>query len=120
MTAPYVFDADQAEAMAGVGADIVVVHVGLTVKGSIGAATARSMGESIEMIQRLSDAARGVNDDIIVLFHGGPIAEPDDVAYVLRETTGTHGFFGASSVERLPTEAAIIETVKQFKETAHG
>ena len=120
LTAPYVFDARQAEAMADVGADIVVVHVGLTVKGSIGASTARSMGESIEMIQRLSDASRGVNEDIIVLFHGGPIAEPDDVAYVLGKTTGTHGFFGASSVERLPTEAAIIETVKQFKETAHG
>ena len=120
LTAPYVFDTEQAEAMAGVGADIVVVHVGLTLKGAIGAKTARSMDESIEMVQRLSDAARGIKDDIIVLFHGGPIAEPDDVAYVLAKTTGTHGFFGASSIERLPTEAAITETVRRFKDTAHG
>jgi len=115
LTAPYVFDTEQAEAMAGVGADVVVIHVGLTQKGSIGAKTALTMDESINMVQRLSDAARGVNPDIIVLFHGGPIAEPSDVEYVLRHTTGTNGFFGASSVERLPTEIAITEQVRLFK-----
>ncbi len=120
LTAPYIFDEEQAEAMAGVGADMVVVHVGLTQKGSIGAQTALTMDESIDMVQRLSDAARGVNGDIIVLFHGGPIAEPDDVRYVLSKTHGTHGFFGASSVERLPTEIAITDAMKKFKDTAHG
>ncbi len=120
LTAPYVFDETQAEAMADAGADVVVVHVGLTQKGTIGAQTARTMDESIDMVQRLSDAARGVKDDVIVLFHGGPIAEPDDVTYVLNRTTGTHGFFGASSVERLPTEIAITETVKRFKDAGHG
>lgn len=120
LTTPYVFDEDQAEAMAGVGADAVVVHVGLTQKGSIGAKTALSMGESIDKIQRISDAARGVKEDVIVLFHGGPIADPDDVAYVLAQTTGTHGFFGASSVERLPTEKAIPEAVKRFKDAGRG
>ncbi len=120
LTAPYVFDEEQAQAMAGVGADIVVVHVGLTQKGSIGAKSALTMDESIAMVQRLSDAARGVNGDIIVLFHGGPIAEPDDVRFVLSRTNGTHGFFGASSVERLPTEVAITDAMRKFKETAHG
>ena len=120
LTAPYVFDAPQSESMAGVGADVVVIHVGLTVSGSIGAATARSMDESIEMIQRLGDAARSVKDDVLVLFHGGPIAVPEDVAHVLEHTTGTHGFFGASSVERLPVEAAITERMKQFKSTRRG
>ncbi len=120
LTAPYIFDTEQAGAMAGVGADIVVVHVGLTQKGSIGAKTALTMDESIGMVQRLTDAARGVNDDIIVLFHGGPIAEPEDVAYVLGRTKGTHGFFGASSVERLPTEIAITDAMKRFKSTAQG
>ena len=120
LTAPYIFDTHQAEAMAGVGADIVVVHVGLTQRGSIGAQTALTMDASVAMVQRLSDAARGVKSDIIVLFHGGPIAEPDDVEHVLRNTTGTHGFFGASSVERLPTEIAITETMRRFKGIAYG
>ena len=120
LTAPYIFDTDQAEAMTNAGADIVVVHVGLTQKGSIGAQTALTMDESIAMVQRLSDAARGVNDDIIVLFHGGPIAEPADVEHVLANTNGTHGFFGASSVERLPTEIAITDAMKAFKNTARG
>ena len=120
LTAPYIFDTHQAEAMADAGAGVVVVHVGLTQKGSIGAKTAMSMDESIAMIQRLGDAARGVNDDVIVLFHGGPVAEPADVAYVLGKTKGTHGFFGASSVERLPTETAIKDVVRKFKNTARG
>jgi predicted TIM-barrel enzyme len=120
LTAPYVFDALQAEAMAGVGADVIVIHVGLTVSGSIGAATARSMKESIDLIQRLGDAARSVKDDVLVLFHGGPIADPEDVAHVLQHTTGTHGFFGASSVERLPVEVAITERIRQLKDMIRG
>ena len=120
LTAPYVFDEEQAEAMAGVGADVIVIHVGLTRKGSIGAKTALSMDDSIDMVQRLTDAAHGVKDDAIVLFHGGPIAEPEDVAHVLSKTTGTHGFFGASSVERLPTEKAIPEAVRRFKDAGRG
>jgi predicted TIM-barrel enzyme len=115
LTAPYVFDVEQAEAMAGAGADLVVVHVGLTMKGSIGAQSARSMVESIELIQQLGDAARGVKDDVLVLFHGGPIAEVEDAQYVFDNTTGTHGFFGASSVERLPTEVVMTETMERFK-----
>ena len=120
LTAPYVFDVSQAEAMAGAGADVIVIHVGLTVAGSIGAATALGMDESIAMIQRLGDAARSVKADILVLFHGGPIAEPEDVAHVLKHTTGTHGFFGASSIERLPVEAAITDMTAQFKSTTRG
>ena len=120
LTAPYVFDVAQAEAMAGVGADVVVIHVGLTVSGSIGATTARSMDDSVDIIQRLGDAARSVKDDVLVLFHGGPIADPEDVAHVLDHTTGTHGFFGASSIERLPLESAITNRVRQFKSTTPG
>ena len=120
LTAPYIFDVEQAEAMAGVGADVVVIHVGLTVSGSIGAETARSMGEAVEMVQRLGDAARAVKDDVIVLFHGGPIANPDDVQYVLENTKGTQGFFGASSVERLPVETAMTERMRQFKATSRA
>lgn len=120
LTAPYIFDTDQAEAMTAAGADVVVVHVGLTQMGSIGAQTALTMDDSIGLIQRLRDAAAGVNGDIIVLFHGGPIAEPEDVEYVLKKTKGTHGFFGASSVERLPTEIAITDAMKRFKSTAQG
>ena len=115
LTAPYIFDVDQAEEMSGVGADVVVVHAGLTISGTIGAETARTMDESIEMVQRLGDAARGVKGDVIVLFHGGPIANPEDVQYVLDNTTGTHGFFGASSMERLPVEIAMTERMTQFK-----
>ncbi len=114
-TAPYIFDTDQAEAMAAAGADVVVVHVGLTQKGTIGAKTALTMEDSIVRVQRLSDAARSANGDIIVLFHGGPIVDPEDVRHVLRSTRGTHGFFGASSVERVPTETAITEAVRDFK-----
>lgn len=120
LTAPYVFDEQQAEAMAGAGADLVVVHVGLTTSGLIGAQTARSMMESIQLVQRVGDAARGVKEDVLVLFHGGPIAEPDDAQYVLDNTTGTHGFFGASSMERLPTEIAMTETMKRFKSLVRG
>lgn len=117
LTAPYVFDVASAEAMADTGADVVVVHVGLTTKGSIGARTALSMDEAVATIQLLADAIHGVRKDAIVLFHGGPIAEPDDVRHVLENTEGTQGFLGASSIERLPTEAAIRHVVERLKNT---
>ena len=115
LTAPYVFDPDQARAMTEAGADIIVPHVGLTTKGMIGAKTALTLDEAVERVQAMCDAAKSVNPDVIVLCHGGPIAEPEDVAYVLERTRGVVGFFGASSIERLPTERAIIETMQRFK-----
>jgi predicted TIM-barrel enzyme len=115
LTAPYVFDPDQARAMTEAGADIIVPHVGLTTKGMIGAKTALTLDEAAERVQAMCDAAKSVNPDVIVLCHGGPIAEPEDVAYVLERTRGVVGFFGASSIERLPTERAIIETMQRFK-----
>ena len=116
LTAPYVFDTDQARAMADAGADILVPHMGLTTKGSIGASTALTLEDSAARVQQLCDAAREVNPDIICLCHGGPIAEPADAAYVLEHTQGVVGFFGASSIERLPTERAIQSQVEEFKQ----
>jgi predicted TIM-barrel enzyme len=115
LTAPYVFDPEQARAMAEAGADILVPHLGLTTKGMIGAQTAVSLDEAVARVQAMCDAAKAVNPDIIVLCHGGPIAEPEDVAYVLARTRGVVGFFGASSVERLPTEKAMVENMQRFK-----
>lgn len=115
VTAPYVFDPDQAAAMAAAGADILVPHVGLTTSGTIGAATALTLDESVVAIQAMHDAARRVNPDILVLCHGGPIAEPEDARYVLQHTEGVVGFFGASSMERLPTERAIKAQTAEFK-----
>jgi predicted TIM-barrel enzyme len=115
LTCPYVFDADQAEAMTAAGADVIVAHMGLTTKGAIGARTALSLDESIDRIQAIRDAASVVRDDVIVLCHGGPIAEPEDVGYVLARTSGIAGFFGASSMERLPTEVAMTENMRRFK-----
>ena len=112
---PYVFDADQARAMAGAGADVVVAHMGLTTKGQIGATTALTLEAAAVRVQEIRDAAVSVKPDIIVLCHGGPIAEPDDAQYVLDHTTGVAGFFGASSMERLPTEVAITENMRRFK-----
>jgi predicted TIM-barrel enzyme len=120
LTAPYVFDPDQARAMAEAGADIIVPHVGLTTKGMIGARTALTLDEAVERVQAMCDAAQSVNPDVIVLCHGGPIAEPEDVAYVLERTRGVVGFFGASSVERLPTERAMVETMQRFKALRPG
>jgi predicted TIM-barrel enzyme len=114
-TAPYVFNEEDARKMAEAGADILVAHVGLTTKGSIGASTALTLDESVDLVQRIHDAGKEVNPNVIVLCHGGPISEPEDAAYVLSRTTGVAGFFGASSVERLPTEIAITEQVKKFK-----
>ncbi len=115
LTAPYVFDVGSTVAMTEAGADILVPHMGLTTAGTIGAQTAISLEESAARIQAMHDAAVAVNPDVIVLCHGGPIAEPEDVAYVLRHTSGVVGFFGASSVERLPTERAIKQQVLDFK-----
>ena len=111
---PYVFDADQARAMATAGADVVVAHMGLTTKGQIGATTALTIEAAAARVQEIRDAAVSVKPDIIVLCHGGPIAEPDDAQYVLDHTTGVAGFFGASSMERLPTEVAITENMRLF------
>ena len=116
LTTPYVFSPDQAAEMAEVGADVLVAHMGLTTKGSIGAQTAKSPDEAVGEIQAIHDAAKAVRNDILVICHGGPISEPDDVRYVLEQTRGICGFFGASSVERLPTERAITSQVKAFKE----
>jgi predicted TIM-barrel enzyme len=114
-TCPYVFDPEQAAAMAAAGADVLVPHMGLTTSGTVGAHTALTLEESAERVQAMRDAAVAVNPDVLVLCHGGPIAEPDDAAYILGHTTGVVGFFGASSMERLPTELAITEQVRTFK-----
>jgi predicted TIM-barrel enzyme len=118
LTCPYVFDADQARRMAEAGADVLVPHMGLTTKGAIGAQTAKTLDESVELIQEMHDAAKAVNPDVLVLCHGGPIAEPEDAAYVLERTDGVVGFFGASSMERLPTEVAMTENMRRFKALA--
>lgn len=118
LTAPYVFDPDQARAMAEAGADVVVAHMGLTTSGTIGATTAPSLETAAERIQAIRDAAVASSPDVIVLCHGGPIAEPEDARYVLEHTTGVAGFFGASSMERLPTEVAITQTMQRFKQIA--
>ncbi|MFD0691747.1 phosphoenolpyruvate hydrolase family protein [Actinomadura fibrosa] len=115
VTAPYVFDEDQARAMTEAGADVLVPHVGLTTKGSIGAGTALTLDEAVTRVQAMRDAAHAVRPDVLVLCHGGPIAEPEDAAYVLSRTEGVAGFFGASSIERLPTERAITAQVTSFK-----
>ena len=115
LTAPYVFDVSEAEAMTRAGADVLVPHMGLTTKGTIGAHTARTLDECVALIQAMRDAAAAINPDVIVLCHGGPIAEPDDAAYVLERTHGVVGFFGASSMERLPTEVAMTENMRRFK-----
>ena len=115
LTAPYVFDADDAKAMAEAGADVLVPHMGLTTGGSIGAETAKTLDDCVPLIQELHDVARRVNPDILVLCHGGPIAEPEDAAYIIERTEGIVGFFGASSMERLPTEVAMTENMKRFK-----
>jgi predicted TIM-barrel enzyme len=115
LTAPYVFDVESAVAMTRAGADVIVPHMGLTTKGTIGAGTAKTLDDSVTIVQELHDAAVAVNPEVIVLCHGGPIAEPDDARYVLERTRGVKGFFGASSMERLPTEIAMTENMQRFK-----
>jgi predicted TIM-barrel enzyme len=115
LTAPYVFTPDDARAMAEAGADVLVPHMGLTTGGEIGAETAKSLDDCVELVQAMRDAAVEVSPDVLVLCHGGPIAEPEDAAYVLERTEGVVGFFGASSMERLPTEIAMTENMRRFK-----
>jgi predicted TIM-barrel enzyme len=115
LTTPYVFSEQNARDMAQAGADIVVCHMGLTTGGAIGARTALSLKDCVPLIEVWAAAARAVNPDILVLCHGGPIATPDDAAYILQACRSCHGFYGASSLERLPAEAAVTETTRAFK-----
>jgi len=114
LTTPYVFDADTSRRMAEAGADILVAHMGLTTKGSIGAQTAKTLDDCVGIIDEITSAAKAVRDDVIMLCHGGPIAEPDDAAYILQHCRAIDGFYGASSMERLPTERAIKEQTERF------
>jgi len=116
LTTPYAFNPDEATAMARAGADILIPHLGLTTKGAIGAHTAVTLAEGARRVQAMRDAACRVNRDILVLCHGGPIAEPADAQYILDHTEGIVGFYGASSMERLPVEPAIANRVREFTE----
>jgi predicted TIM-barrel enzyme len=115
LTSPYVFDTDQAKAMAAAGADILVPHMGLTTSGTIGAQTALTLEQAAVKVQELADAAKTVNPDILCLCHGGPIANPSDAQYILDHTEGIVGFYGASSIERFPTEVGIRKQTEDFK-----
>jgi predicted TIM-barrel enzyme len=114
LTTPYCFNPDEAAAMAQAGADILIPHMGLTTKGTIGASTSVTLDESVQRVQAMHDAAKRVSKDILVLCHGGPIAEPADAQYILDHTEGIVGFYGASSMERLPVEPAIRDRVREF------
>jgi predicted TIM-barrel enzyme len=120
LTAAYVFAPDQAATMTEAGADVLVAHMGLTTKGTVGARTAKTLDQCVPEVQAIRDAAVAVNPDAIILCHGGPLAEPADVAHVLERTDGVAGFFGASSIERLPTETAITENLRRFKALGGG
>jgi predicted TIM-barrel enzyme len=120
LTSPYVFTPDDARKMTDAGADVLVPHMGLTTKGTIGAHTAKTLDQCVEEIQAMRDAAVEVNPDVIVLCHGGPLAEPEDAQYVLDRTEGIVGFYGASSMERLPTEVAMTENMRRFKKLSHA
>jgi predicted TIM-barrel enzyme len=120
LTTPYAATVDEARSMAEAGADILVAHMGLTTKGMIGASTAPTLDEAVVKTQAIADAAKEVNPEILVICHGGPIAEVDDAEYVLSRTKGVVGFYGASSMERLPAERAITETTRQFKAMSLG
>jgi predicted TIM-barrel enzyme len=115
VTAPYVFDEQQAREMVRAGADVLVAHAGLTTKGTIGARTSMTLDDAATFVQRIADAGKNARGDVLVLCHGGPIAEPDDAAWILEHTTGVDGFFGASSIERLALELAITEQTQRFK-----
>ena len=116
LTCPYVFNEDEARDMTRAGADVLIPHMGLTTKGSIGAKSALTLDEAARRVQAMHDAAKRVRADVLVLCHGGPISEPEDAQYILTHTKGIVGFFGASSIERLPTEVAITGCVRRFKE----
>jgi predicted TIM-barrel enzyme len=115
LTTPYVFNEEEAAAMAKAGADIIVCHLGLTTGGSIGAETALKLKDCPALVDAWAEAARKVRKDVIVLVHGGPVSEPADASYVLSNTRNCHGFYGASSMERLPTERALVEQTRKFK-----
>ncbi|SKC73865.1 phosphoenolpyruvate hydrolase family protein [Maledivibacter halophilus] len=115
VTTPYVFNEEDAIKMAKAGADVLVAHMGLTTKGTIGAETALTLDDSVKRIQAIHDAGKSVNPDVLVICHGGPVAEPEDAQYVIERTNGIVGFFGASSIERIPTEIAIRDQVVNFK-----
>jgi predicted TIM-barrel enzyme len=115
LTTPYVFNEEEAAAMTKAGADIIVCHLGLTTGGSIGAETSLKLADCPALVDARAEAARKVRKDVIVLVHGGPVSEPDDAAYVLNNTKSCHGFYGASSMERLPTERALVEQTRRFK-----
>jgi len=118
LTTPYVFNADEAKAMTKAGADLVVAHMGVTTGGSIGATSAKSLDDCVAEVDAIARAARAVRKDVIVLCHGGPISMPDDARYLLDRVDGLHGFYGASSMERLPAEMAIAAQVRDFKSLA--
>jgi predicted TIM-barrel enzyme len=116
LTTPYVFNIEESEAMTRAGADIVVAHMGLTTCGTIGAETSMSLEDAAQKVRELAEAAKSVRDDVLVICHGGPIANPEDARYILENTRGVDGFYGASSMERLPTEIALTEQVRKFTE----
>jgi predicted TIM-barrel enzyme len=118
LTTPYVFCEEDAEAMAKAGADVIVCHLGLTTGGAIGAETALTLKDCPALVDRWAEAALKVNKDAIILVHGGPVAMPEDADYVLKNTSTCHGFYGASSMERLPTEVALTEQTRAFKRIA--
>lgn len=115
LTSPYVFNVDEARQMTEAGADILVAHMGLTTSGSIGATSGKTLDECVKLIQEIRDTAVGIREDVIVLCHGGPISGPEDARYVIERTKGVQGFYGASSMERLPVEEAITNITKKFK-----
>jgi predicted TIM-barrel enzyme len=115
LTTPYVFNPDEARKMTRAGADIIVAHMGVTTGGTIGAKSSKTLDDCVKRIDEIGDAARAVREDVIVICHGGPIAEPADADYVIQRCRGVDGFYGASSVERLPAERAIAEQIRRFK-----
>ena len=114
LTTPYVFNPEEARLMAAAGADIIVAHMGLTTGGTIGAATAKTLAGSVAEVQAITDAAKSTRGDVLVLCHGGPIATPDDASFILKTCQGVDGFYGASSMERLPVETALTAEVRRF------
>jgi predicted TIM-barrel enzyme len=120
LTTPYVFNPSESEAMAEAGADIIVAHMGVTVGGAIGATSSKSLEKCVGEIDAIAEAALKVRSDVIILCHGGPIATPEDAEFILRHCGSCHGFYGASSMERLPVESALVERTRRFKEISFG
>lgn len=120
LTTPYVFNAEEASAMAKAGADIIVCHLGLTTGGSIGSKTALKLADCPALVDAWAEAALKVNKDAIVIVHGGPVSQPEDAEFILKNTRNCHGFYGASSMERLPAEVALTEQTRKFKAISFG